>query len=340
MTQSETSEAEATQLLARRLTTILRDLPPAYERLKLFRVPGLRPSDSGSRQRHGDAVRDVLALAVEDLLNERVKPGTYPARVPSEIALDQVWDPTARNGRGDWVTARRQGVLPTLAAWSRLVDAELWDAGIEHPEYGLASCGRLCWLAPVQARDDNREGPCSEQPHHHWTRPPVPDECAWLTQHATWIVEQNPSDPDDNWPEDIITDLRRLLADIQTITGELEKPVKMTCLKPGCGWPVQPQDGGTWFKCTGCGKSSSRLELHRIAERKQPKTLTELAAPTGLSIITLRRYEDAGKITPLPERRGNAKQYDLDQVMQATQAERYKPQGRSARGRFTKKVNA
>ncbi len=324
------TEDQTTQLLAQRLTTILRDLPAAYQQLALFRIPGSKPADTGSKQRHGDTARDVLVITVEDLLSERVKPGTYPARVPSEIALDQVWDPAARKGVGDWVTARRQGVLPTLSQWCRLVDAELWDAGIEHPEYGLEPCGQLCWLAPVAARNDHRHGPCSEQPHQHWTRPTVADECGWLTSHAIWIIDQP-------WSDQINDDLRSLLGDVQAAIGEIEKPVKMTCLKPGCGWSVKPQDGGAWFKCTGCGKSSSRLELHRIAERRQPKTLAELAGPTGLSIVTLRRYEDAGKIVPLPERRGNAKQYDLDEVMQATHAERYKPE-RGTRGRFRQKL--
>lgn len=337
MPQTETSEAEANQLLARRLTTILRDLPPAYERLKLFREPRTRPSDSGSRQRHGDTVRDVLVLAVEDLLSERVKPGTYPARVASELELDQVWDPTAgHDGKGDWVVARRQGVLPTLSQWCRLVDGKLWDAGVEHSEYGLESCGRLCWLAPVQARDDDRHGPCSELPQHHWTRPTVADECAWLTSHASWIVEQDWPD-DDRVDDDILRDLRQLLADMQAIIGELEKPAKLICLMPGCGWRVHEIQGGAYYKCSGCGKTYGRLELHRMAERRKPKTLTELTGPTGLSIVTLRRYEDAGKFEALPERRGTAKLYDLDQVMEATVAERYRPE-RGKRGRFTRRV--
>ena len=340
MTQTEQSELEADELLARQLMTILRDLPPAYAQLVWFLEPGSRPTDQGSRQRHGDAVRDPLRLAVEDLLSERVKPGAYPVRLDpdrgiDQVLEDQVWD-RERGEDGEWVTARRQGVRPTLAQWSRLVDGELWDAGIEHDEYGLQPCGHLCWLAPVRARLDDREGPCSQHPDspispaQHWTRPTVAEECAWLTDHAAWIIEQE-------WAEVVLTDLRRLLTDVQAVIGELERPEKLTCLTPGCGWPVREQQGGAYYKCSGCGKSYGRIELHRMAERKKPKTLTELVGPTGLSIITLRRYKDAGKFEALPERRGNAEQYDLEQVMAATMAERYKPE-RGRRGRFRRKA--
>lgn len=323
-----TEEERTAEVLTGRITKALRELPAAHDRLRLFLEPGSPPSDQGSRQRHGDAVRDPLRLAVEDLLSERVKPGVYPVRVASEVELDQLWHPT-RGQAGEWVRVRRLGVLPTLSQWCRAVDADLWDAGVEHDEYGLACCGRLCWLAPVQARRDPRQGPCSEQPHQHWTRPNVAAECTWLAPHVDWMAGQE-------WFDTITEDLGGLLTEIQVIIGDLEKPAKRVCLTPGCGWPVVEEAGGAWFKCRGCGKTWGRLELHRMAERKKPKSLAECTGPTGLSIGTLRRYEDAGKITPLPERRGTAKLYDLNDVMDATLAERYKPQ-RGAKGRFTRK---
>jgi hypothetical protein len=325
------SDGHAGVVLTGRLTKALRGLPGAYERLRLFVQPGSRPSDQGSRQRHGDSVRDVVVLAVEDLLSERIKPGVYPARVPSEVELDQVWDPERGKG-GEWVRRRRLGVLPTLSQWCRLVDADLWDAGIEHDEYGLEPCGHLCWLAPVHARGDLREGPCSEQPHRHWSRPTVAGECAWLLGHVDWMSHQD-------WWDVIVEDLAGLHDEVAGIIGELEKTERLTCLSPGCGWHVVEKAGGAWFKCAGCGKSWGRLELHRMAERRKPKTLMELTGPTGLSVVTLRRYEDAGKLTPLPERRGTAKLYDLDQVMDATVIERYKPK-RGTRGRFTRREKA
>lgn len=310
------------QLIAGKLLHALRELPEAYARLRWFVEPGSRPTDTGSRQRHGDSVRDPAVLTVLDLLDDREK-GT-PVRDPAEVEADEVWDAE----KDEWVKARRKGVLPTLSGWCRLLDGKLWDSGIEHVEYGLTPCTANCETAPVAARAEHREGPCSDDPQRHWAKPVVATECAWLTarceENPDWLIEQD-------WLDTITNDLTDLLSEVQLFTGTLPvKKAKWVCLNPGCGWPLAEQDGGAWFTCTGCKGSWSRVEMHHRAERKAPKPLREVAVIVGVSERTLRTKLAEGKFKPC-ERRGAADLFTADEVSKAMLPDTYSRRGKHGR---------
>lgn len=180
--------------------------------------------------------------------------------------------------------ARRQGIIPNLHSWVTRVDAELWDAGQPHGE-----------------------------PADQIT---IRSECNWLSYHIAWMVNQS-------WMTDITDDTARMLTDIHKIIGT-EKPPKLICTH--CGWPVheitdRANQGG--YRCSGCDRIWTRLELHRMAERKRPKTLAEIATMTSISLKTLRGYATRGHLKVVA-RQGKADLYDLDAVALATMNLKYK----------------
>jgi hypothetical protein len=263
--------AEVDQHLVQKLSKALTELPAAYNQLHLFQLPGSRPSDTGSKQRHGTlSTRAPLVLEVLDLLDRRHKNDVEPTR--DNYELDRL------------VGQRRLGVLPTLSQWVRLVDSEQWDSGLVH-------------AAPAEI-------------------PTVESECGWLQSHVEWISQQG-------WLQEIADDLTRMLKDCTLITGTTEQHIKMTCTNLGCGWPVQEEADGAWFKCTGCGRSWGRLELHKMAERKKPKPLIECAKLAGVSDRTLNRLIEAGLLKHVA-RDGTRYLYDIDAVMKATMNLRYR----------------
>lgn len=259
---------EVDQHLTQKLLKALTELPAAYNQLHLFQLPGSKPSDTGSKQRHGTlSTRAPLVLEVLDLLDRRHKNDVEPTR--DNYDLDRL----AGN--------RRLGILPTLSQWVRLADGEMWDSGVQH-----------------SAPSDNSS---------------VDTECSWLLHHLDWITEQP-------WLNEMAEDLTRMLKDAQRVVG-VEKQAKYFCTK--CGWPIQERDGGAWYSCTGCDQNWTRLELHRFAERKKPKTLAEIAKLTNISLKTLRSFADRGHLKVVA-RDGKANLYDLDAVALATMNLKYK----------------
>lgn len=153
----------------------------------------------------------------------------------------------------------------------------------------------------------------ADQPH-----PEPPDqmtaygECNWLTHQLDWSTAQP-------WLSDITADVNRMFTDVQRVVKEMD--FKLICTE--CGWRVEEQDGGAWYRCTGCGWARSRMELHRAAERKKPKTLAEIASLINVSLKTLRTYADKGYLKVVA-RYGKASLYDLDAVALATMNLKYK----------------
>lgn len=341
MTDDDQDRTHLTKVAARALA----GLPDACAGLGLSVVPKARLTrDTGSRQRHADSVRIPINVTAVDLANTHHK-------ISSPVVRDH------DNYRLDLIAGRRLGIIPTLSNWCRTVDAALWDAGIEHDEHGVRACTSTCQEAPVRARRVLELGPCPADSDDgygrpgggrwHATTPTVGSECSFLLTHLDWAAgqptpewyapthwyepETDASDQVD-WIVDLVADLDRMLKDARSVTGAaVPEPLRCTF----CGWTVDPQDGGAWYRCSGCERSWSRVELHNMAERTKPKTLTELVGPTGLSMVTLRRYEADGRIAP-NGRRGQAKTYDLDEVMRATHTERYRPT-RGQKGRFAKR---
>lgn len=254
--------------LVQKLVRTLNELPNAYQQLHWYWLPGNRPTDTGSIQRHSVLdTRTPITLDVLDLTDERHKADAELVRDNYEL------DKMAGN--------RRLGILPTLSQWVRLVDAELWDNDISHS-------------APAET-------------------PTVDTECSWLQGHIDWMTQRP-------WFPDLVDDATKMLADVHRVVGS-DKPVHLICTQ--CGWGVYEQEDGSYYKCSGCQRAWSRIELHRMAERKKPKTLAEIATITNISLKTLRVYADKGYLKPVA-RDGQASLYDLDAVSLATMNLRYK----------------
>lgn len=105
----------------------LAQIPDLFGLLELFLVrgatgEGMIGGPSGSRP--------PMDLGVIDLLDTREKRDTEPTRTADELSRDRE------------AGIRRLGVLPTLAQWQRLIDAELWDASVVHesPDKYLRCC--------------------------------------------------------------------------------------------------------------------------------------------------------------------------------------------------------
>lgn len=267
-----------------RLAKALDELPAAYDLLSMFMVPGSRDTEpvSWSASHH---TRSLLVFAALDLMDVRRKPDADPTRQDYDIDRTQwQWE----DGEGRKITEparRRQGVLPTLAQWVRLVDSELWDADYQH------------------------EPPSDD--------PTVDGECAWLRSHLHWIGEQQ-------WLDEIEADVTGMLRDIREVTGEDDKLAgKLFCIRPGCGWEVTERYGGEAYVCKGCGNTWGRLELHRMAERQKLKPIAECANLAGVSDKTLRRYKAQG-ILKVAGRQGKTELFDPDEVMQLTMNLRYR----------------
>jgi hypothetical protein len=178
---------------------------------------------------------------------------------------------------------RRQGIHPTLVQWARRADADMWDTGADHE--------------------------------------PLPDTpgmshvCGWLGGVVNWLTAQD-------WMPRITTDVTRMNSEANAIIGTDSK-IHMTCTNPTCGWRVEEQANGAYWKCKGCGKAWSRMELHKMAERKKPKTLAECAKLSNVSERTLRTYK-AGGMLPVKARRGTVDLYDIDEIMSLTMSLRYR----------------
>ena len=148
-------------------------IPDLYALLPLFLLPGTGTDDDGRAK--ASPKRPPGSLAVLDLLDTREKPDADPTR--------QDFDLDRRAG------ARRQGVLPTLASWSRLVDSELWDEGREH----------------TPPSDD----------------PTVAGECGFLLEHLRWAE-------DHQWFDELAADIAGIHRDLMRAVREPD-PIALRC---------------------------------------------------------------------------------------------------------------
>lgn len=257
-----------TEKLRAQLADALEQIPASFDLLGEFILPGSAPASPDGPRGVSSPSRPPLNLVVLDLQDTREKPDSDPQRTDYDI--------DRRAG------ARRQGVLPTLASWVRLVDGELWDESVEHEP-------------PSDA-------------------PTVTTECGWLLDHADWIVDQQ-------WAVEIADECAAILRDIRAAIGEFDVKNQLACMH--CGWDVHEANGGDYFRCSGCSKTWGRIELHRMAERKKPKTLKQCAATIGVSVRTLRYARADGAFKPVA-REGSTDLFDLQQVAASVQHLKYK----------------
>lgn len=204
-------------------------------------------------------------------------------------------DPTRQDYESDWVPRR----------WLDGQDREVVEEG--RRRQGVIPTLRQ-WVTRVDAELWDAGTNHSEPPESLTAY----GECNWLTHHLDWITAQA-------WLSDITADVNRMFTDVQRVVKEMD--FKLICTE--CGWRVEERDGGAWYRCTGCGWARSRMELHRAAERKKPKTLAEIASLINVSLKTLRTYADKGYLKVVA-RYGKASLYDLDAVALATMNLKYK----------------
>lgn len=244
----------------------LGEIPGLYELLHLFVEPGVGATSEGYTASASPA-RPPVNLGVLDLLDGREKADSEPTRTDAEI--DRL------------AGARRQGVLPTLASWVRLVDGELWDADQDH------------------------------QPPSDYTT--ILSETGFLLTHIDWIGDQQ-------WADEFVRDLCGIVRDLKQATHQPE-PERYSCTR--CGWDIQEMDRGAWYRCVGCSQRWTRIELHRMAERKQPRTLKQIAELVGISVSTLRAARNERKFRPVA-RDGKAELFDLQEVAASVQHLKYR----------------
>lgn len=226
----------------------LTDLPSLYSLLPLFAQPG---SSGEERRASTNPSRPPTNLGVVDLLDTREKAGSSPVR--DDYNLDK------RAG------ARRQGILPTLGSWVRLVDGELHDEGREH-------------VSPDEAAT-------------------VASECAFLLLHLGWVHDQT-------WFGELAADVKRMREDCRQAIGE-PGPSILVCTVVTCGWSIEALDGGKAARCTGCGREWSNRELERLHLEQQPMTLAEIAPHVNKPVGTLYDWASKKKLWIKPVARDN-----------------------------------
>lgn len=239
------------------------EIPDLYSLLPLF--TGLMSGSGEPSGGGGNPSRPPANLALVDLTDTREKPDAEAQR--TDYDLDRM------------AGGRRQGVLPTLASWTRLVDGELWDEGIEH--------------------DD----PAAD--------PTVVSECAFLLTHLGWCSEQQ-------WFDELAADVKSIRRDLRDAVRERdEEPLR--CFVEGCGWGVdRVQPAGAefpWYRCSGCGTTWSHLEVYRLHERQKPMRLSACAESLGRPLSTLKEWRQQGWLRPFA-REGSTSLYRLVDVQQ------------------------
>lgn len=244
----------------------LGEIPGLFELLHLFVEPGVGVTGEGYTASSSPA-RPPINLGVLDLLDGREKADSEPTRTDAE--LDRL------------AGARRQGVLPTLASWVRLVDGELWDAGEDH-----------------------------QAPSEYTT---VMSECGFLLTHIDWIGDQQ-------WLGEFARDLAGIVRDLRDATHQ-PAPQRYSCTK--CGWGVAESAALNGYVCTGCHEVWTVVEMHRMAERKKPRTLKQISDLIGISLTRLRVARNAHEFRPVA-RDGKAELFDLQEVAAAVQHLKYR----------------
>jgi hypothetical protein len=241
---------DAERRLAMRLSETrkhLGELPDLFAQLSHFWEPGSSPKDPDQRRgKSNPAHRSVVNLDVLDLTDVREKANAEPTR--TDYDLDR------RAG------ARRQGVLPTLASWSRLVDSELWDAGIEHEE---------------QAAEATVSG-----------------ECGYLLRHMTWIGQQA-------WLNELHDDVEWLRKDLRRAIGDFDRPtLRLVC--PQCGSPSELINVKWLACSLSDRHDTSVDDLEGQYRRKPPMTTSEVCREFRVSSAQLWQWKTRRKITPIP----------------------------------------
>lgn len=302
----------------RRTQQALVDIPGLDELLDLFKLPGSGAAAEGRSSAQTES-RPPADLDVLDLRDRRTKTDDPRTKAGPDL-LAWSW----RDGREHWVEEigrRRQGILPTLTSWVRDIDEHLVDTARYTSPYSRPSCCGACtvgWVGPSDVIG------CCVGPlrDHPWQPRTVARECAYLLEHHDWMAEQPQFD-------EYATDLLAIHHDLARAVHEPLHATRYTCAKPGCGWDVVAMDNASWYRCTGCDSAWTEVELHRMAERRRPKPLTECAAIAEVSVRSLRSAIAEKRLRSVG-RDGNFDLFDLEDVLEVAARIRL---GRSAGSR-------
>lgn len=217
--------------------------------------------------------------------------GASKSRPPVSLDLVMLTDTATRYHGDDAEDAhqvdrmageRRQGVLPQLWLWCRMVESE-----------ALESCAQL--------PDD--------LPEH----PDVASCCSWLDAMADWSSTQP-------WFPEMAEDLTSLSRMLQDAIGDPRPYIPRHRKPEGCGdrfRPVRDESGAVaFYECAGCGATLNPWARLPDAEKDAGLVgLAELARRLGVPYDTAHTWLNRGQITPaVTEPR---RLYDVDECASA-----------------------
>lgn len=123
------------------------------------------------------------------------------------------------------------------------------------------------------------------------TPPPTADpatvdsECAWLQAAHLFVLAQP-------WARLLCRDVHRIHTRLtETVTGKRE-------YIPRCGTCpntiLDPQDAGSWYKCSTCNREYTPGSMSDLGRRQPPLPGKQIAALLGIPWSTFRNWDDRG----------------------------------------------
>lgn len=264
----------------RTTTGRLRELPDLAAHLAL-RLTTARPNTDPVGSKGDPAETAPIHLAVLHALDPRHR---YAGDNMPAYLEDEAWRcPHATHSQREcpWEADDdgRQGLLPDLAIWARMIhgDLEQYDPHLPDDlpeEFTLTTC--CDWLAIH---------------HGRWTA---------LVATPSPAVSATSADQLRHAQAEMDRDVTRWHNRLRSELGERDPIVLRHTTAGGCGNVIEPRDGGTWYGCTGCGEVFDHAAgLKRLAELQAPPTLSEAAVANGVSVTTLRRWVADGSLLPV-----------------------------------------
>lgn len=300
----------------RTTTERLRELPDLAAHLAL-RLTTSRPGTEPTGTRRDPAETAPVHLAILHALDPRHR---YAGDNMPAYLDDEAWRcPHATHSKDDcpWEADDdgRQGLLPDLAAWARMIHGDLEQYAPHLPDelpdrFTIANC--CDWLARHHGRWMSLvAGPS----------PALSATSADQLRHAHTEMDR---------------DVTRWHNRLRNELGERDPVTLRHTTAGGCGNIIEPRDGGTWYACTGCGEVFDHAAgLKRLAELQAPPTLAEASVATGISMTTLRRWVGDKSLLPINPGVRPARYRLRDVRAEAEREKRF----RDATGRFVGRVD-
>ena len=180
---------------------------------------------------------------------------------------------------------------------------------------GLTECVRIVW----QAMDAGERPDLTNPPN--WA-----SECGWLLRSWDW-AQASLDLSEIDWISDTI---RRTHATLSELAREA-RPLVLHCTRmvgtEACGGGLIGRDernadtgdwtASRWAYCAECGQTYTyTADLRRLGSVRD-WTLVECAAEVGVSVLTLKRWKKAGRITATGKNWRGVSVFDLEAVRRA-----------------------